>query len=154
MDVKLQNSYVEVAVENFVAVVKQNLLFQAQINVYEQEIKEIPVLHNQIEMLRNACVELEKKSEEARYSKSSEALKAEKDRIQIALNDYMRSEASLKLQMQDLLEELENVNKYVLKLEEIVPASKLKKLKSVEEKTEKTIEETPEEEINSAGGTF
>ena len=40
MDVRLQNAYVEVLLGNFMEVVKQNLMFQAQIEVNKNSLQE------------------------------------------------------------------------------------------------------------------
>ena len=38
MDIKLQNAYVKVVLDNFMEVVKQNLLFQAQLEIMKAEL--------------------------------------------------------------------------------------------------------------------
>ena len=40
MDVKLQNAYVEVLLDNFMAVVKQNIMFQAQMEIMKSAVSE------------------------------------------------------------------------------------------------------------------
>jgi hypothetical protein len=40
MDVRLQNAYVEVLLSNFMEVVKQNLMFQAQLEVNKNNVRE------------------------------------------------------------------------------------------------------------------
>jgi hypothetical protein len=85
----------------------------------------------------------------------------EKDRLQAAVNDYMRQVKKLqdeiilvKSQSQDVLlnnsKRLDELSKYVDKLEQAVPANKLKKLKTNELPV---VEEVVEDNVK-AGGTF
>ena len=41
MDVKLQNAYVEVLLDNFLSVVKQNIMFQAQLKTLNDSSEEL-----------------------------------------------------------------------------------------------------------------
>jgi len=141
MDVRLQNAYVEVLLGNFMEVVKQNLMFQAQIEVNKT-------------------------------SGSNDSLKQEKDRLQSAVNDYMRQ---LKETQQEVLKvksesqnvllqnnnRIEELTKYVTRLEAVVPANKLKRVKLGEVIQSDTPEITVEEpvlpigdDIVKSGGTF
>jgi hypothetical protein len=40
MDVRLQNAYVEVLLDNFISVIKQNIMFQAQLEVMNKNVNE------------------------------------------------------------------------------------------------------------------
>ena len=65
MDVNLQNVYTEVLLDNFIAVIKQNIMFQSQIEVMTKSLSEF-------DKVRKEKVEFEQK-----YS----ALKEHYDRI-------------------------------------------------------------------------
>ena len=105
-------------------------------------------------------------------SGNNDSLKQEKDRLQSAVNDYMRQ---LKSAQQDVLtaksesqnvllqnnNRIEELTKYVTRLEAVVPANKLKRVKLGEvvqpDASEGTVElpslPMSDEEVKS-GGTF
>jgi chromosome segregation ATPase len=64
MDVKLQNAYVEVLLGNFMEVVKQNLMFQAQLEVGKQINSDADGVRRKIQELSERNVELQKNLEE------------------------------------------------------------------------------------------
>jgi chromosome segregation ATPase len=64
MDVKLQNAYVEVLLGNFMEVVKQNLMFQAQLEVGKQTNSDADGVRRKIQELSERNVELQKNLEE------------------------------------------------------------------------------------------
>jgi DNA repair exonuclease SbcCD ATPase subunit len=223
MDVKLQNTYVQVLLDNFISVVKQNILFQAQMEVTKSETNEANDIKRKIAELSTRNEELQKvvsakdqllsekeraivtlNSEKSALLNNSAAereraltnLSSEKDRminsltverdnlvkdiqqkenqissmsnfgqektrLQQAVNDYMRqlnetkSEVlKIKSESQDVLirnnTRIDELTKYISKLEAIVPASKLKKVKLGEEVSQT---ETPDDGVRS-GGTF
>ena len=183
MDVRLQNAYVEVLLGNFMEVVKQNLMFQAQIEVNKNSLQEAEDSVRRLKEVSAAninyqtqLVEKDKIINELSKLKSSaqntESLKQEKDRLQSAVNDYMRQ---LKSAQQDVLtaksesqnvlmqnnNRIEELTKYVARLETVVPANKLKKVKLGEVVQPDTPEITVEEpvlpiddDIVKSGGTF
>ena len=54
MDVNLQNVYTEVLLDNFIAVIKQNIMFQAQIEVMSKSLTEFDKLKKEkIEFEKN-----------------------------------------------------------------------------------------------------
>jgi predicted RNase H-like nuclease (RuvC/YqgF family) len=160
MDVKLQNAYVEVVLENFMSVIKQNLMFQTQLQLANDTVNENNTLKTQIQDLSQRNIELQsfvdslsknnselktvadKKIEDINYIDS---LKKDKSRIQTALNDSMREVKKLK-------EELENRNKYMETLEKSVSSNSLKKLKSPEITKDEVVKENVSD--ISSGGTF
>jgi len=173
MDAKLHNAYVEVLLDNFISVIKQNLMFQTQINVVNETMKETENIKNQLEDLKKRNVDLQLKLDELHKNnnelnkninelKSSvdgkqqennllENLKREKDRIQSALNDHMREVKVLKSDLEGKNSTLETQNKYIEKLENLFSQSKLKKIKS-EDATQST---TPEVSVEvKSGGVF
>jgi chromosome segregation ATPase len=163
MDVKLQNAYVEVLLDNFMAVVKQNIMIQAQVKVYEDAGSELESTKKAFEEVSRKNIELEKKLTESTNLNNALAvdntnkqnqvnqtstLQAEKDRLQGAVNDYMKNIRGLEAEKQSLVAKLDDIqrdvekqNKYIEQLEEIAPVTKLKKIKA------------SDVEINS-GGTF
>ena len=204
MDVRLQNAYVEVLLGNFMEVVKQNLLFQAQIEVGKNSVQESEDSVRRLKEVSDANIEYQNQLVEKdkiinasniQYqnqlvekdrlinqltterdnlkssSVNNDSLKQEKDRLQSAVNDYMRQ---LKSAQQDVLtaksesqnvlmqnnNRIEELTKYVARLETVVPANKLKKVKLGEVVQLDTPEITVEEpvpaidDIVKSGGTF
>ena len=149
MDVKLQNAYVEVLLGNFMEVVKQNIMFQAQLEVYKSSTKEIDDLKRKVDDLTKTNIAMQSGS-------------SDKDRLQAAVNDLMRQ---LKQSKEELLiaksesqnvlitnnNRIEDLTKYISRLEEAVPASKLKRLKISEgnQSTSSDIEDDVKD-----GGSF
>jgi uncharacterized coiled-coil DUF342 family protein len=183
MDVKLQNAYVEVLLDNFMAVVKQNLMFQAQLEVMKGNVTESDEIKRKVKELSDKNVELQSTisslenqlsstngeintlkttvDQKTAQASSTNTLRVEKDRLQAAANYYMRQVKKLqdeiilvKSQSQDVLlnnsKRLDELSKYVDKLEQAVPANKLKKLKTNELPV---VEEVVEDNVK-AGGTF
>lgn len=187
MDVRLQNAYVEVLLGNFMEVVKQNLMFQAQIEVNknslqeaEDSVRRLKEVSDSNIQYQNQLVEKDKlinqlttERDNLRSSSgNNDSLRQEKDRLQSAVNDYMRQ---LKLAQQDVLKaksesqdvllqnnsRIEELTKYVVRLEAVVPANKLKKVKLGEvvqsDSPEIIVEESVLPMIDDSvksGGTF
>ena len=59
MDVKLQNAYVEVLLDNFIAVIKQNIMFQAQLEVLNKTIQEADEIKRKVKELSDRNIELQ-----------------------------------------------------------------------------------------------
>jgi predicted nucleic acid-binding Zn-ribbon protein len=147
MDVNLQNVYTEVLLDNFIAVIKQNIMFQAQIEVMTKSLSEFDkVKKEKTEFEKNYSTlkeQFDRLSSEFNVAKttvsqtenlaiSSNNLKADKDRLQSAVNDYMKRVKRLETEIQSVKEEKLELNKYIEKLETNIPVSKLKKLKSID----------------------
>lgn len=154
MDVKLQNAYVEVLLDNFMAVVKQNLMFQAQMEVMKSAVSEADDVRRKILELsdRNVLLQqtndglvkkLESLSGENVNLKTTVGQKdiqvnnttniiREKDRLQNAVNTYMKQVKTLEETSVENIKRIEELTKYIDKLEMVVPANKLKKLKVVD----------------------
>jgi seryl-tRNA synthetase len=186
MDVRLQNAYVEVLLGNFMEVVKQNLLFQAQIEVGKNSVQESEDSVRRLKEVSDANIEYQNQLVEKdklvnqltterdnlkSSSGNNDSLRQEKDRLQSAVNDYMRQLKSaqqellvVKSESQDVLlqnnNRIEELIKYVERLETVVPANKLKKVKLGEvvqpDTPEITVEEAvlPIDDIVKSGGTF
>ena len=187
MDVRLQNAYVEVLLGNFMEVVKQNLMFQAQIEVNKNSLQEAEDSVRRLKEVSEANITYQSQlvekdklinelTTERNNLKSSsgnnDSLKQEKDRLQSAVNDYMRQlketqqdVLKVKSESQDVLlqnnNRIEELTKYVTRLEAVVPANKLKRVKLGEvvqpDASEGTVElpslPMSDEEVKS-GGTF
>jgi hypothetical protein len=173
MDVKLQNAYVEVLLDNFMAVVKQNLMFQAQMEVMKLAVGEADDVRRKILELsdRNVLLQqtndqlvnkLESLTGENVNLKTTVGQKdievnnttniiREKDRLQSAVNTYMKQVKTLEETSVDNIKRIEELTKYIDKLEMVVPVNKLKKLKSVD-LTAFGVEEV-QDNVKS-GGTF
>lgn len=179
MDLKLQNAYVEVLLNNFMEVVKQNILFQAQIEVLSKDAKEFLDNQKKLKDVSESNIQLQQQINSLVSEKNSskfsgvniESVLNEKNRLQSAVNDYMRklneSKTELltvKSEFQDVLlqnnNRIEELNKYISRLENVVPANKFKKLKTTDTNQEETIESpklneniTDNDSVKN-GGTF
>jgi hypothetical protein len=175
MDIKLQNAYVEVLLDNFMAVVKQNIMFQAQMEIMKSAVSEADDVKRKILELsdRNVLLQqtndglvkkLESLSGENVNLKTTVGQKdiqvnnttniiREKDRLQSAVNNYMKQVKSLEETSVDNIKRIEELTKYIDKLEMVVPANKLKKLKVVD-LTAFGVEEVEVKDNVKSGGTF
>jgi predicted ribosome quality control (RQC) complex YloA/Tae2 family protein len=167
-DIKFLQHYNETAIDNFVAVVKQNILFQAQIAALAEENKRIPELLREIdsfEEVKKKLVELNEANVNLanqlniknQIAEKTNKVDTERFRLQTAVNTQMKEINGLK-------EALEEQQEYIKKLENMLPPSKKKKLgiesNEIEEQvSEEITQEEPkvdneEKETLSTGGTF
>lgn len=167
-DIKFLQHYNETAIDNFVAVVKQNILFQAQIAALSEENKRIPELLKEIDGFEEVKKQLVTLTEanvnlanqlniKSQVAEKTSKIDTERFRLQTAVNNQMKEINGLK-------EALEEQQEYIKKLENMLPASKKKKLgletNEVEEQAiEEITQEEPtvdneEKETLSTGGTF
>lgn len=150
MDTKFLSYFNEVAQDNFVAVVKQNLLFQAQIKLLDEEVKKIPGLLETISGLEETKSEVQSMVEEINDLKNELSNKdtiirnnsnsdADKHRIQTALNNQAQEIQTLTTRLAEvekqsdkkvakLKEQVDEQKEYIAQLEEMLPNSKKKKL--------------------------
>jgi archaellum component FlaC len=167
MDVRLQNAYVEVLLDNFVSVIKQNIMFQAQLEVMNKNVNEADETKRKIAELSERNIELQKivdsLSGENNTLKTSvnnsqlqvntaNTIREEKARLQAAVNDYMKQNKTLTTDLNKFKSEVEEQNKYIAKLEELVPLTKLRKLRKVD--ITEFVEKAPEIDNVKSGGTF
>jgi seryl-tRNA synthetase len=166
MDVKFLSAYNEVAQDNFIAVVKQNLVFQTQIKVLEDQVKLVGDLQKKIDETSDLQKEYRKLIAEntdlknqlnnansivANNSKSD----VEKNRIQSALNEKMRELNTLKQSVDGLEKTLKDKIVYIEQLHEMLPNAKRKKLGlPVEEKAKETTDDNSSPIEISSGGSF
>lgn len=177
MDTKFLSYFNEVAQDNFVAIAKQNLIFQAQIKYLEEDVKRIPELMETISGLEETKKEvagmileindlknqLDNKDNIIKVTSNSDA---DKHRLQSALNTQAQDLDRLKKRVLDFEKEIESQKEYIVQLEEMLPNSKKKKLGIAieapivtEEVKEEKLEDTPKIDdvklkIQSSGGTF
>ena len=168
MSVEFSNAYQEVLIENLDSILKQNFMFQARLKLFEKQANGQVELQTKLDELtvkyQDVLGQVGKSEQYKIRADSNESIVQEKTRIQSALNDTMRKvselESSLEAIQKDILNknaELLDLKTYISKLEETIPATKLKKINTVK----------PEEvlSINSAvndlskikfddGGTF
>jgi hypothetical protein len=173
MDVKFLNKYNEVALDNFVAVVKQNILFQAQLAALTEQVQRIPDLEKQVELMAEMKEQMDYLKEDNRtlatelnnkisFIEESGKTDADRFRLQTAVNNQMKENESLKQITVSLQNKLKEQTDYIAKLEDMLPKTAKKKLgiTQEQEKTEE-ISQTEGDEIDdvkltnmSTGGTF
>lgn len=172
MDVNLQNVYSEVLLDNFVAVIKQNIMFQAQLELMGKNASDAEKLKSEIYELKRANNDLQQTVNNLSGTQvdvsSFDDLKQQKDRLQSAVNDYMRQIKKLnedllkvKAESQETLitnsNRIEELNKYIEKMEKVIPANKLKKIKAGDitefAKLDDVIVDNIDENVKN-GGTF
>ncbi len=173
MDVKFLNKYNEVALDNFVAVVKQNILFQAQLAALQEQVQRIPDLEKEVELMAEMKEQMDYLKEDNRtlatelnnkISFIEEASKTDADRfrLQTAVNNQMKENESLKDITVSLQNKLKEQSDYIAKLEDMLPKTAKKKLGITQEQEKlEEIDQTEGDKIDdvklnnmSTGGTF
>jgi hypothetical protein len=157
-NVQFQNAYVEVLLDNFMTVVKQNVYLQAQQKVSEQAVEKANEINIQANNLAEKNISLQSEVQNLKTqldgmilvqekADSGELYRKEKDRVQSSLNDFMRKNKILQDEITDIklthntqvntmsdtlvqqASQIDLLNSYIGKLEQNVSASKLKKIK-------------------------
>ena len=155
-DVRFLQRYNDIILENFNAVLKQNLLFQTQISVLEEETKkaadveplkkEIQKLVGENDRLKN---DIEVKSREIKVNQNNDA---DKHRLQLAVNSQAQTISTLNATIEKLESTLLENSNYIKELEDALPNSKKKKFGiAIPEEVKQPIEAL---KIESSGGTF
>jgi predicted nuclease with TOPRIM domain len=123
MSVEFSNAYQEILLDNLVSIIKQNFIFQTQIKLAEN--------------LANEKQEIQKKYDSIVNEKNVQNFSNsdEKNRIQQALNESMKKTSNLAKENEVLKEEVKNLKQHVAKLEENIPATKLKKINTEKDLT-------------------
>lgn len=150
MSVEFSNAYQEILFDNLMSIIKQNFIFQTQLKMGEgvsKDKEELQSKYNEL-LAKYNSIEIEVKNIESYKAKANvnDSAHQEKSRIQGALNDQMRKNAGLVKELEEKNQEIEKLKEYILKLEEIAPNSKLKKInpeKVVEKKPEPIVEPAP-----------
>jgi chromosome segregation ATPase len=132
MSVEFSNTYQEILLDNLMSIIKQNFMFQTQLKMVEDtgtqkaELEaKLAEAQNQYNAIRPLVEEIESYKQRALQNTSAHQ---EKDRIQSALNDYMRKHADLQAVITERDGEIGKLKEYIDKLEQAVPISKLKKI--------------------------
>ena len=157
-DVKFLQKYNDVILENFSAVLKQNLLFQTQISFLEEDTKKIgdyDELRKDIARLIEETTNYKNQIDNVTVNvERSKDLDNEKNRLQTALNNQYKETSVLLDKVKDLETLIAKKEKYVKQLENMLPNSKKKKLGiEVEETVTPKLDNVPLR-VESAGGTF
>lgn len=175
MSVEFSNTYQDILLDNLVAIIKQNFIFQTQVKLAEsvgQKKTELEELVNKLqkenESLKNNLQQFDSYKNKAEQNSSAHE---EKSRIQSALNDEMKKSSMYKNQLDEKNKEVaEFTNKVnelkntIESLREHIPVSKLKKIDAVkastpvkkeDSKIEKFIKPTNIQPVKiETGGTF
>jgi predicted RNase H-like nuclease (RuvC/YqgF family) len=139
MSVEFSNAYQEILLDNLVAIIKQNFVFQTQLKLAENSGKataEIQAKYNELIQAYEAVKDLKTKVD------VNASAHEDKSRLQSALNDSMKHTTTLQKQLEEKNTEIASLNEYIEKLESIATPSKLKKL-NPEKFTEENIVEQP-----------
>lgn len=155
MSVEFSNTYQEILLENLVSIIKQNFVFQTQLKIAERigkEKEDLQAKFDDVNTKYNAIINdvVSVEQLKARAEMGSTAI-AEKERIQFALNESMKTNVALTKKIQEKETEISKLKEYIEKLEGIAPTSKLKKV--VEKKKEPVESETPVQEVDD-GSSF
>ena len=139
MSVEFSNAYQEILLDNLVAIIKQNFVFQTQLKLAEDSGKataEIQAKYNELLQAYEAVKDLKTKVD------VNASAHEDKSRLQGALNDTMKQNTALQKQLEEKNTEIAGLNEYIEKLESIATPSKLKKL-NPEKFIEENIVEQP-----------
>ena len=115
MSVEFSNAYQEILLENLMAVIKQNFIFQTQLKLTENSGNEKNDLQERLNALQSEFDTISNQARDVEVYKSraeqNSSAHEEKSRIQTALNDTMAENARLKNQVeanQNEIRELRN----------------------------------------------
>ena len=175
-DVRFLTYYNETVIENFISVVKQNLLFQAQIRGLEEQLKIIPELQKSAEQFEVLKVEINRLKEDnvnlknqldskVAIVENANKVDTERFRLQTAVNTQMKEITGYKDTIINLQNQLKKETEYTKQLEEMLPKTAKKKLgiEIVEQITKEEVQKTESLPLNnteeklkveSSGGTF
>ena len=141
MSVEFSNAYQDILLENLVAIIKQNFVFQTQLKLAEDSGKAKTEIQAKYDELIRAHEALKEFIAKADVNNSAHE---EKSRLQSALNDTMKKVTKLEKDLAEKDTEIASLNQYIEKLESIATPSKLKKLNP-----EKFVDEKPVEQPTS-----
>ena len=152
-DIKFLEKYNESALDNFVAVVKQNILFQAQISYLSEQNAQMNELKTQIadfEPVKEALVKLKDENinltnelnNKITIIESANKSDAEKYRLQTSLNEQSREIERLSNGLVDSQDKIKEQTEYIAKLEDMLPKTAKKKLGLTQEQV---VEENSQE---------
>jgi hypothetical protein len=125
MSVEFSNAYQEILLDNLIAIIKQNFIFQTQLKLAEDSGKataEIQAKYNELIQAYEAVKDLKTKVD------VNASAHEDKSRLQGALNDSMKQNTALQKKLEEKDTEIAGLKEYMEKLESIATPSKLKKL--------------------------
>ena len=125
MSVEFSNAYQEILLDNLVAIIKQNFVFQTQLKLAEDSGKATAEIQARYDELIRAHEALKDFKAKADVNASAHE---DKSRLQGALNDTMKQNTALQKQLEEKNTEIAGLKEYMEKLESIATPSKLKKL--------------------------
>lgn len=151
MSVEFSNAYQEILLDNLMAVIKQNFMFQTQLKLTENLGKDREELQNKLNEItelynssKSSLSQLEVYKSKAEMNNSAHE---EKNRIQGALNEELKKTSALKIQIEqkdaalsNANKEIEELKKQISSLRELVPVTKLKKFKKEEKEPVEVVE--------------
>lgn len=138
MSVEFSNAYQEILLDNLIAIIKQNFIFQTQLKLAEDSGKttaEIQAKYNELLQTYEAVKDLKTKVD------VNASAHEDKSRLQGALNDTMKQNTALQKQLEEKNTEIAGLKDYMEKLESIATPSKLKKLNPEKFTEEKLLEQ-------------
>ena len=138
MSVEFSNAYQEILLDNLIAIIKQNFIFQTQLKLAENSGKattEIQEKYNELLQTYEAVKDLKTKID------VNASAHEDKSRLQGALNDTMKQNTALQKQLEEKNTEIAGLKDYMEKLESIATPSKLKKLNPEKFTEEKLLEQ-------------
>lgn len=163
MSADFSNIYQEILLDNLISIIKQNFMFQTQLKMTEnigKQKEELQIKYDEL-VKKYSSIEPDLKMIEQYKVKanSNDSTHAEKQRIQTALNTEMQKTIKLKKNLETKEAEIQQLKSYIEKLEEIAPATKLKKINLQKNKT--VVTEVVEDfapvslfDLKADGGTF
>ena len=125
-DIKFLQFYNEIAQDNFVSIAKQNLLFQTQIRVLNEQLKVIP----ELEEYKNRLIKVLEENTEMKNKLDSDEIKSKQDVERHRLQTELNNEMLKNKESRDLIDLLTNtVNKqkeYIKQMKKKLPKEKNK----------------------------
>lgn len=132
MSVEFSNAYQEILLENLMAIIKQNFVFQTQIKLTEslgKEKSDLEEMNKKLQADLNVLVNQIKDVETYKMrAEQNVSAHEEKSRIQTALNDTMKQFSTVKNQLEEKNKEINQLKEYIQTLEKNIPVSKMKKI--------------------------
>ena len=132
MSVEFSNAYQEILLDNLMAIIKQNFVFQTQLKMTEKNGNENSELQEQLKTLQNRFDSINGQIKDVEMYKQraeqNNSAHEEKSRIQSALNDAMKKFSGLQKTIDSKDQEIFGLKEYIDKLESNLATSKLKKL--------------------------
>jgi len=156
MSVEFSNAYQDILLDNLMSIIKQNFVFQTQIKLSESTGIQKAELEKQYNQLLEKFNSIQPLITEYNVIKDKNFANTtaiqEKDRIQTAYNDELKKHGETKKKLVEKDAEIEKLQLYIVKLEENIPASKMKKISP--EKVNVVVPEEPDKNLLNDGSSF